>query len=440
MRSLEAELRLSLSAVLILVLAVLLLGGGWALGRIAEQFVATRLAHDARALAAALTSPAGDAERAPLPPIYRQPFSGHYFQVRRLDGTLQRSRSLWDTSLEVTTLSPGEQRQTLADGPRGQRLLLWSEGFGAEGGDFTVAIAEDMTPLYAALGHWHRIGIALSLAVVVGLLAIQRGLLRRAFRRLDGVRGEIQRIAEGAEGRVEGPVPPEVQPLVTEINQLLDAWRDHLERSRNSLGNLAHALKGPLQLLAAESDPQARDAQLGRMRQLIERELTRARLAGSRAPGQRFAPHTDLTDLLGALDKLYAERGLRFRQRVEAPEQLAFEREDLLELLGNLVENAAKWARSEVLVSLTAGPPLELQVEDDGPGVDPAHLQDLPERGVRLDEAAPGHGLGLAIAQEIARLYGGVLRFDRSPSLGGLRVRVSLGPGAGASRGQDRQR
>lgn len=435
MRSLEAELRLSLSLVLILVLAGLLLAGDWALGRITEQFVATRLAHDAHAVVAALTTPVGDLEGATLPPIYRQPFSGHYFQVQRADGAVQRSRSLWDTSLEMDALEPGVKRQDRVSGPRGQTLLRWSEGFGQDGGGFTVAIAEDMTPLYQALGRWHLIGIALSLGVVLLLLAVQQGLLRRVFRRLDGVRAEIQRIAEGTEGRVQGPVPAEVQPLVAEINRLLDAWRDHLERSRNSLGNLAHALNGPLQALRWELDPQARDAHLARMRQLIERELTRARLAGGWAPGRRFAPHDDLADLLVAMEKLYAERGLRFRQKVDAPEQVPYEREDLLELLGNLLDNAAKWACAEVRVSLVAGAGLEVVVEDDGPGVDPAYLQGLPERGVRLDESAPGHGLGLAIANEIARLYEGVMHFDRSPSLGGLRVRVMLGGGAGGAKG-----
>jgi signal transduction histidine kinase len=429
MRSLENQLRLSLSTLLIAVLAAWLLGGEWALRQIAEQFVAARLAHDARAVAAAVASPAGDAERATLPPIYHQPFSGHYFQVQPADGGVQRSRSLWDSSLEVPALAPGEHQSTSGQGPRQQPLLLWCEGFSHDQGDFTVAIAEDMTPLNAALTRFHLIGFALSLAVVALLLAVQRRLLRRAFRRLDPVRSQIQRIALGAEGHLPEQVPQEVQPLVAAINHLLDAWREHLQRSRNSLGNLAHALKGPLHRLLRETDDEDRRAQLTRMSTLIERELTRARVAGRGTPGQWFRPQADVADLLEAMTKLYPERGLRMRQRVEAPEHLPFEREDLLELLGNLIENATKWAREEIRVDLSYGPPLELSVEDDGPGVDPSHLHDLPERGLRLGEAAPGHGLGLGIVHDIARLYGGSVEFDRSPSLGGLRVRVSC-PGA----------
>ena len=428
MRSVEGQLRVSLSTVLIALLAALLFGGEWALRRIAEQLIATRLAHDAEAVAAAVTSPAGDAQLAPLPQIYRQPFSGHYFEVRFADGRLQRSRSLWDTSLEAPLQAPGARVRAVSTGPRQQELLLWSEGFSQGDIAFTVTAAEDMTTLTEAIGHYRLLGSGAALAVVGLLLAAQRFLLRRAFHRLDRVQTEIQRIAQGVEGRLDEGVPQEVQPLVAEINHLLDAWRDHLERSRNSLGNLAHALKGPLHLLSREDDEGERRAQLGRMGQIIERELLRARMAGRGVPGQHFRPRRDVADLVDAMAKLHADRGLRFTQRVEAPEQLPFEREDMLELLGNLVDNAAKWARSEVAVSLVHGLPLRLVVEDDGPGVEPSRIADLPHRGTRLDQSAPGHGLGLAIVQDIARLYGGNLAFDRSPELGGLRVNVRFQP------------
>lgn len=426
MRSVEGQLRVSLSTVLLVLLATLLFGGEWALRQIAEELIATRLAHDAEAVAAAVTSSSQDAQLALLPQIYRQPFSGHYFEVRFADGRMQRSRSLWDTALDAPMQPPGTRVRSVSKGPRRQELLLSSAGFRHGDVAFTVTAAEDMTPLTHAIGRYRLFGIGATLAMLALLLVAQRTLLRRAFRRLDRVRTEIQRIAEGTEGRLDEQVPEEVQPLVAEINHLLDAWRTHLERSRNSLGNLAHALKGPLHLLRAERNENTRQAQLERIGQLIERELIRARMAGQGAPGQRFRPKQDVRDLVDAIGKLHAERGLRVTQRIEAPDQLPFEREDMVELLGNLLDNAAKWAKSEIAISLVQGPPLRLFVEDDGPGVELSRVEDLSQRGMRLDQSAPGHGLGLAIVQDIARLYGGTLTFDRSPGLGGLRVKVSF--------------
>ena len=363
--------------------------------------------------------------------MYRQPFSGHYFQVRLADGATQRSRSLWDASLDAPQLGPGESRRGFTKGPRDQQLLLWSEGFSRARQTFTVTVAEDMAPLTAAVVRFRSGGVVAALAIVALLLLAQRVLLRRAFRRLDRVRTQIQRVAEGADGRLSEEVPEEVQPLVSEINQLLDAWRAHLERSRNSLGNLAHALMAPLNLLLRQAGEADSREQLTRMRGLIERELTRARMAGLGVPGQQFQPHRDLPDVLEAMAKLHAERGLDFTQCIETPRRLPYDREDMLELLGNLLDNAAKWARGRVAVSLSHGRGLTLTVEDDGPGVEPGQVAQLPQRGTRLDETAPGHGLGLAIVQDIARLYGGRVGFERSPRLGGLRVVVSFGAAAG---------
>jgi len=424
--SLERQLRLSLGAVLIALLSVLLAGGEWVLREAAQQLMVARLIHDAESVAAIAVA-SGEAPRpAPLPQIYHQPFSGHYFEVRHRNGRVQRSRSLWDSTLDAPELEPGQQRQSVAMGPRRQELLLWSEGFSRGEATFTVTVAEDTAPLGEATARFRRWGIGIALAVAGLLLAAQRLLLRRGFRRIDRVRADIQRVAQGTEGHLDERVPEEVRPLVAEINHLLDAWRHHLERSRNSLGNLAHALKGPLHLLKTERDEAARSTQLQRVDQLIERELARARVAGQGAPGQRFRPHRDVADLVHAMTKLHAERGLLFTQRVDAPEQIPFEREDMLELVGNLLDNACKWATSEVAVSLIYGPVSRLIVEDDGAGVEPDRIEDLPRRGTRLDQSAPGHGLGLAIVRDITRLYGGTLAFDRSPALGGLRVEVRL--------------
>jgi signal transduction histidine kinase len=216
---------------------------------------------------------------------------------------------------------------------------------------------------------------------------------------------------------------------VRELNQFIDAWRNHLQRSRQALGNLAHALKSPLNLILlhhpeTQKDPVAEQAV--RMRGLIDRELRRARLAGEGSPGRRFRPEQDVSDLVAGVQTLYEDRPLEVCADIDTPETVPYDQEDMLELLGNLTDNAAKWARRQVRISLTWGECLRILVEDDGPGVDAEAVEVLSARGSRLDESIPGHGLGLAIVREIVRLHGGRVGFGRSERLGGFRVCVEL--------------
>lgn len=431
--SLERSLQWALG---LLVLAVLmsLTGAGVWIGRHAvEQFVASRLAHDAEALIAGLDPTAELIER-PLPPVFSQPFSGHYFVLRFADGRVVRSRSLWDHPLEVAPLPPGASSEGLRDGPQGQRLLLWRAGFEKRGEPFTVAVAEDLNPLLRGLQRFLWTGMGISLVGAFTLLLVQRWLLRRGFRQIDAVRSDMRRLDAGEIDRLHEDVPAEVRPLVRELNQLIDGWQAHLARSRNALGNLAHALKSPLNLILlhhadAQDDPVAGQAE--RMRELIERELRRARLAGDRSPGRRFRPREDIADLVAGIRVLYADKALDITTDIAAPERLAFDQEDMLELIGNLLDNAAKWARHRVHLSLHATGGLRLRVEDDGPGVAPEAAEVLSLRGGRLDEATPGHGLGLAIVGDIVRLHGGELAFGQSDSLGGFAATAELAIRAG---------
>ena len=432
--SLERSLQWTLGILVLAVLLSLTAAGTWILLQGLEQFAASRLAHDAEALIAGIPAQGVEIER-PLPPVYSQPFSGHYYLVRLGDGRAIRSRSLWDHPFEATNLAPGETRLDLHSGPQGQRLLLWQAGYERQGSAFTVAIAEDLNPLLRALARFLYLGIGLSLLGALILLAVQRWLLRRAFRQIDAVRTDVQRLTSGEITRLREDVPAEIRPLVGEMNLLIAAWRAHLERSRASLGNLAHALKSPLalilQLAGSEGHGAVRE-QAERMRTLVDRELKRARLAGGGAPARRFRPREDGEDLIATVNALYADKGLDIAANIHAPAHLPFDQEDLLELLGNLLDNAAKWARGRVRLSLDATGPLHILVEDDGPGVEPAEAEILLSRGSRLDETTPGHGLGLAIVGDIVRLHGGELRFGRSESLGGLAVKVELPiPGAG---------
>jgi signal transduction histidine kinase len=162
------------------------------------------------------------------------------------------------------------------------------------------------------------------------------------------------------------------------------------------------------------------------MRELIDRELRRARLAGGGSPGRCFRPHEDIPDLVAGIRTLYQDRSLEITTEIHAPERLPFDEEDMLELLGNLLDNAAKWARHCVHLGLHWGEDLRVLVEDDGPGVEPAAAKVLSARGSRLDESIPGHGLGLSIVQEVVRMHGGRIDLGRSERFGGFAARIEL--------------
>ncbi|WJW74307.1 sensor histidine kinase [Thiohalobacter sp. IOR34] len=426
--SLERTLSWLLGLLLLLVLVVLLGIAAWIGRESAIQFALTRLQHDAEAIIGGLDMSQHRIVRA-LPPIYQQPLSGHYYLVRFDDGVERLSRSLWNDPriISVQELPAGSHR--LAPGPRNQQLLIWQNAYEKDGRRFTLVIAEDVAPLLSAIRRFLWIGLGASLAAVLLMLLLQRLVIRRAFARLDAAREEVRAVRSGRLDRLHTDVPAEVLPLVEELNQLLEAWKQQQARSHNALGNLAHALKAPLQLILryGEANQDARIVeQARRMQQLIEQELKRARISGKATGGQHFQPQQDIGDLVDTIRTLYHHKALEIESRIEAPASLPLAQNDMLELLGNLLDNAAKWAERKIRIGLYSNGSLSLTVEDDGPGIDPALHEELLARGSRLDENRPGHGLGLAIVRDIVELYGGSLALDRSPGLNGLRVRVTL--------------
>ncbi len=266
------------------------------------------------------------------------------------------------------------------------------------------------------------------------ILVIQGVVIRRTFRRLDHIRTELQQLEAGNIGKLSEAVPAEIYPIIKEFNRLLSLMQERLERSRNSLGNLAHALKGPLNLLVQYLDQepdttsnQQAQLQAERIRQLTERELKRARMAGLGNTTQRFDPRVELPVLVDVLARIH-HKSPRCITLDIAPEITRFgDREDMLELVGNLLDNACKWATEYVHCHIhIAANHIHLSVEDDGQGRSDEELQQMSQRGIRLDESVEGHGLGLSICKDIAKLYGGTLAFGHSVALGGLKVTVIL--------------
>ncbi|MCC7413998.1 MAG: sensor histidine kinase [Gammaproteobacteria bacterium] len=431
MKSIERRLQLALGLCLALFALLLWAGATRLLDSLATDLINERLAHDTEALLAALEfNPDGTPRWKRVDAIFERPFSGHYFVVVTAAGSYT-SRSLWDEHIDVEPLPAGSNRQWRTRGPAQQTLLVHAAGFRKSGNDVTVAVAENIAAiaLYRTRLHWGILGFAVGGVVLLALA--QRVVLRRAFRSLTGAARELRELDAGRRERLSENVVAEVQPFVREVNHLLASLVKRLERSRAATADLAHALKTPLQLLLQDLDeatPAAiadARAQAERVRALAGRELKRARVAGSGQAGQRFA-RADLDDLLEAVRKMHARRAAVVD--CAGTEQFApfAEREDMLELFGNLLDNACKWARGHVHVEVADGPTVVVRVSDDGPGLAADQIERVGARGVRLDETREGHGLGLAIVRDIVTAHGGEIALDRSPALGGLRVTVRL--------------
>ncbi len=438
MRSLERTLHLGLILSLVLLMCGLWMVGNQSVRTLTEDFVASRLEHDAESLLAALVLDDihPRVRQGRISQVYQQPLSGHYYLFRFSEDIELRSRSLWDHPLAIPHLQPGESRRVRVAGPYGQRLFILVKGFSKQGQEVTLAVAEDMTLVREQRDRFKRDFGLMALAGILGLLLVQGVVVRRAFKRLQPLREDIRRLERGEAEALSEDVPSEILPLAREFNGLVRLLAKRLERSRNALGNLAHALKGPLNILLQYFDTldkrgegvtsdEAR-MQAERIGELMERELRRAQLAGAGLQSHRFNPAEELPDLTGLLKQMHQDKGLDIQWRVVDGVSSFGDREDMLEMLGNLLDNACKWASSRVTCVVKRGVAIEIIVADDGKGISDDELDRLAERGVRLDESTEGHGLGLAIVRDIAELYGGEVSFSRSPELGGLQVRVCL--------------
>ncbi|MCK5001682.1 MAG: GHKL domain-containing protein [Gammaproteobacteria bacterium] len=439
MNSLSQRLHIGLGLSLVLLMALI----GWLIydqnQRMIDDLVVSRLEHDGEGLLAALQFDAdGKATLAEgsLSAIYQQPLSGHYFLLLTEKGEVLRSRSLWDVELSGNRLTTGEQRVDRITGPAEQPLILWAGGYHKANQNVTIMVAEDISQLQQRLLENAMLLLALTVIFLFLILFIQRHIVRSSFAPLRQLGQEIEQLERGDIDQLTEAVPLEVQPLVVEVNRLLMVMGQRLDRSRNALGNLAHALKGPLNLLTQLADhsetPETLRQELQQhttvLQQQIEHELSRARLAGAGSAGQRFNPAEELPALIKVLERIYHDKNIKFDYHAPQQNLNNIDRHDLLELLGNLLDNAAKWTKTRVHCSIEQTDVIHIVVEDDGAGVTEEELAALTQRGHRVDESLPGHGLGLAIVKEIVELYNGTLQFDASLELGGLRVQVSLSP------------
>jgi signal transduction histidine kinase len=439
MNSLRSRLGVGLVASLVVMIGLLWFMVGESVKVLLEQQLASRLAHDGEALLGGMHIDADGRVRLQgrrIPVIYQQPFSGHYFEIEA-GGQAMRSRSLWDAVLPVPDVQAGETRIGYITGPREQPLLLWTRGYLKQGRVVRVAVAEDLVALRSGITQFRWQLAAWSLAMVLILLLIQQYIVIRSLRPVADATADIERLEHGEISALPEEVPREVRPLVRAINKLLDRQRQRLHRSREALGNLAHTIKTPLTLLlqlvrekVAETDPATYEQLEHYSRQIdarVNQSLRRARMAGDGLGVSRFDLQQDLPVLVDTLNRLHRERSIALHTRLNGTAQLPLEQQDGMELLGNLLDNAWKWANSTVSLTLEGPQPLKLVIEDDGPGADAAALQLLAQRGVRQDENLPGHGIGLSIVKGLVEEIGAEMVISASPSLGGLRVTIRFG-------------
>lgn len=445
MRSIQKYLGISLAVSLVAAFFLQWLVVSVTLRHLSESGFKSRMEHNVENLLTGLSfDAAGRLQLAPdrIEKIYRQPFSGSYYRIDSGNQTL-RSRSLWDQDLPAVSGTASGTLTQHIPGPQAQSLIMHARIFEWQGRRIVISVAEDLAPLEGEMREFRNRYALVSLVALALLLALQAWLVRHGLRPLHRTRTELKQLEQGEVSRLNEAVPAELSPLVRELNHLLAAMTQRLTRSRQALGNLAHALKGPLTLLThqvteektdAAATRQAMTEQLRTMKHLIERELKRARLSGAALPGRRFDFATELPALVETLKALYRDKPLGINLRMPAAVAFPADREDMLELLGNLLDNACKWSRREVLLEVAVNEgAVTLRVHDDGSGCPDESLATLAQRGTRLDESTPGQGLGLAIAMQTASDYGGWISFGRSEILGGFLATVHL-PVAGDRR------
>ncbi|MDR3437801.1 sensor histidine kinase [Telmatospirillum sp.] len=380
----------------------------------------------------AVTQPLSD-------PRFRRPFSGLYWQIDGPDGPRLRSRSLWDSTLALPpdATSDGELHWHRIVGPEGQDLIAVERTVQYDGpaGSVRAIVAGDAHGIDEATGHFTRILSIALFTFALGLAAAAAMQVRGGLAPLRKLRAALGAIRRGQASRLEGRYPKEIQPLIDDLNALVEHNSAVVARARSQAGDLAHSLKTPLSILinASQSGAASDNAaaiirqQAALMRRQIDYHLTRARAAGAMdVLGANCPVEMRLDALRKAMSLLHADKKIDMTLAVETDLIAPVEAQDFDEMLGNLLDNACKWAVGRISVTArNEQGDVVISVEDDGPGLSASEREAVFERGRRLDEATPGSGLGLAIVRDLAMAYGGTIRLDESP-LGGVRCRLSL--------------
>jgi signal transduction histidine kinase len=371
-------------------------------------------------------------------------YSGLYYQIRQGNSGGQISRSLFDKEITpVNQTKKGALTWGSAVGPENQQLRVVSRKVdltpdNSGDAEYTFLVAGDMAAVERQTQEFNNTLFWSFLILGLGLIAAILVQVKVGLLPLRQVSKGLAKIRDGEARRLEGRFPTEIAPLATELNSLIQHSEEVVGRARTHVSNLAHFLKTPLSVLAAEAEAHESDAaaaplaemvkrQIFSMRRQVDHYLTRARAAGSLdVLGNRTQISAVMDDLARVIARIHVTRGIVIDAECDDGLYFRGERQDLEEMLGNLIDNGCKWARSRVRVRCEKdGGRLVLTVEDDGPGLSAEQRTQVGERGERLDESVPGSGLGLAIVRDISKLYGGFFTLGES-SLGGVLARLEL--------------
>lgn len=445
-RRIRAILRGSLTRRMIILAAawicVLLAGGGFALDRVLTNAITRNF--DAQ-LSYALTAMIASAEVGPDEEVrfsrplgdqrFLEPYSGLYWQVTARGAEPFRSRSLWDRAIVIDTHPLSEELQSYDTHEFPQeplRVLQRDVRLPGSTRLWRFQVAESRMGLDDQI-HVLRSTLIWSFAALgLGLVALAALQATYGLWPLRRVRRAIAEIRCGLRDRVPEDFPPEIEPFVAELNALIEHNEEQSEGARRHAGNLAHALKTPMAVLMNEAMANSADLdktvirEISTMRRQVNHHLARARAIGRRASGQARAPiWPSLSAVQRAVSRMHAHATIDITGDKDAA--FAGERQDLEEMLGNLVENAAKYGAGRVFVTVsTADNFVEILVEDDGPGIPRERRDELFGRGARLDTTKPGTGLGLSIIRDVVEIYGGQIILDESEDLGGLAATLRL--------------
>ena len=378
-------------------------------------------------------------------PLFELPLSGWYWQVTRLDlgkRDVRSSRSLWDGGLphledHGVPANPDGSREGYVPGPEDQRLRLVERNIDlGDEGHYLVAVAGDAAEITdETRGFDQALVVTFSILAIV-LLITTMFQVRFGLAPLKRITGSLAAIRAGTAERLAEDFPDEIAPLARETNALIEANKEIVERARTHVGNLAHALKTPISVMVNEAATRGGDAfaekvreQANIMRDQVARHLERAHLAARlTVVGSITDVAPVVTALARTMEKIHHDRGIAIEVDADADARFRGERPDLEEMIGNLVDNACKWATSRVaveVVSEKSGQVLRIAVDDDGRGLSRSEREQVSHRGQRLDQTKPGSGLGLSIVVELAHLYGGKLELGAAP-IGGLRAELTL--------------
>ena len=442
MRSIRMRLNVGLIIGLLLLVGVLWFATSEAMRDLTNRYIKDRLNIEIESILTELgldkqDNPTIDLER--IDRTFHHSFSGYYFQVIVYNSENNfnlRSRSLKGRDLEVPKLNAGESIQYRTLGPRDEMLYVSAKGFNIHKSALVIAAAENLTLKRNSIKSFQKTFYLIAIIFIIAIILFQTLILHYSFKPIDQGRKNVTSLQNGFIDKLNDDVPLEIKPFTRKINQLLRKTNDYLNRSRSTILNLSHAIKTPLTLIAQLAD--RKDIQENKevhltivnntsiLFDIIERQLKRARLTDPDIIGKKFSFKNDIKAVIKTLNVLYYDKDVAFIPYF--PDTLKFDvdRQDFIELLGNLLDNAFKWSKSKIVLCAGDEGKLWISIEDDGPGVPEDRLALVSMRGIRLDETKIGSGLGLSICKDIVDQYKGTITFGNSSDLGGFSVHIEI--------------